>query len=87
MRPLDEQVILVTGATDGLGRGRPRWYRADLASLADVRALAERVAAEEPRLDVLVNNAGIATTLSCAAPATVCPGRPSPVRDHLSGPI
>jgi NAD(P)-dependent dehydrogenase (short-subunit alcohol dehydrogenase family) len=99
MRPLDEQVILVTGATDGLGRGvaerlaaggatvlvhgrddargeatvrdirnatgneRLSWYRADLASLADVRALAERVAAEEARLDVLVNNAGIGTTL------------------------
>ena len=99
MRPLDEQVILVTGATDGLGRGvaerlagggatvlvhgrddgrgaaavrdisastgneRLRWYRADLASLADVRALADRVAAEEPRLDALVNNAGIGTTL------------------------
>jgi NAD(P)-dependent dehydrogenase (short-subunit alcohol dehydrogenase family) len=99
MRPLDEQVILVTGATDGLGRGvaerlaaggatvllhgrddergattmravrdatgneRLRWYRADLASLADVRALAERVNAEELRLDALVNNAGIGTTL------------------------
>jgi NAD(P)-dependent dehydrogenase (short-subunit alcohol dehydrogenase family) len=99
MRPLDEQVILVTGATDGLGRGiaerlasggatvllhgrddgrgeaalrdirdatgneRLRWYRADLASLADVRALAERVSAEESRLDALVNNAGIGTTL------------------------
>jgi NAD(P)-dependent dehydrogenase (short-subunit alcohol dehydrogenase family) len=99
MRPLDERVILVTGATDGLGRGvaerlaaggaavlvhgrddargeatirgirdatgneRLRWYRADLASLADVRALAERVATEEPRLDVLINNAGIGTTL------------------------
>jgi NAD(P)-dependent dehydrogenase (short-subunit alcohol dehydrogenase family) len=99
MRPLDEQVILVTGATDGLGRGvaerlaaggatvlvhgrddargeatirdirdatgneRLRWCRADLASLADVRALAEQVAAEERRLDALVNNAGIGTTL------------------------
>jgi NAD(P)-dependent dehydrogenase (short-subunit alcohol dehydrogenase family) len=99
MRPLHEQAILVTGATDGLGRGvaerlaaggatvlvhgrddtrgeaairdirdatgnaRLRWYHADLASLADVRALAERVAAVEPRLDALVNNAGIGTTL------------------------
>jgi NAD(P)-dependent dehydrogenase (short-subunit alcohol dehydrogenase family) len=99
MRPLDEQVLLVTGATDGLGRGvaerlaaggatvlvhgrddargeatirdirdatgneRLRWYRADLASLAEVRALAERVTAEQPRLDALVNNAGIGTTL------------------------
>src|SRR4029453_8391513 len=86
IRPLDEQVILVTAATDGVGRGvaerlagggasvlvhgrddargeatirdirdatgneRLRWYRADLASLADVRALAERVTAAEPRL-------------------------------------
>jgi NAD(P)-dependent dehydrogenase (short-subunit alcohol dehydrogenase family) len=99
MRPLHEQVILVTGATDGLGRGvaqrvaeggatvlvhgrddergattvrsireatgndRLRWHRADLASLADVRALAERLTAGESRLDALVNNAGIGTTL------------------------
>jgi NAD(P)-dependent dehydrogenase (short-subunit alcohol dehydrogenase family) len=99
MRPVDEQVILVTGATDGLGRGlaerlaaagatvlvhgrddrrgadaidairtatgtdRLEWYRADFARLDDVRALAERVAADHPRLDALVNNAGIGTTL------------------------
>jgi NAD(P)-dependent dehydrogenase (short-subunit alcohol dehydrogenase family) len=48
---------------DATGNERLRWYRADLASLADVRALAERVTAEEPRLDALVNNAGIGTTL------------------------
>jgi NAD(P)-dependent dehydrogenase (short-subunit alcohol dehydrogenase family) len=89
--------VLVTGATDGLGKalaadlaaagatvllhGRDaergertlaelraqtgieahRWYRADLASLADVRSLAEQVAADHERLDVLVNNAGIGT--------------------------
>ncbi|NDU75277.1 SDR family NAD(P)-dependent oxidoreductase [Actinomadura sp. DSM 109109] len=90
MRPIDQQTILVTGATDGLGRalaarlaaegatvlvhgrddrrgaatlreigGKASWYRADLASLAETRALAEAVRAAHPRLDVLVNNAGI----------------------------
>jgi NAD(P)-dependent dehydrogenase (short-subunit alcohol dehydrogenase family) len=80
--------ILITGATDGLGRqvardlagagwtvlvhgrspektrevagetgGRP--YVADLASLAEVRRLAGEVLDNEPRLDVLCNNAGI----------------------------
>jgi NAD(P)-dependent dehydrogenase (short-subunit alcohol dehydrogenase family) len=94
---LDGQVVLVTGATDGLGRalaadlvragatvlvhgrdpgriadtiaelstaelgggGRVRSYQADLSELAQVRALARQVVAAEPRLDVLVNNAGI----------------------------
>ncbi len=101
---LTDQVILVTGATDGLGRalavdlarrgatvlihgrdpgriaetvdqvrtepdtdqvrtgpdtGRVRSYQADFADLAQVRALAEQVLDREPRLDVLVNNAGI----------------------------
>ncbi|MEU8345025.1 SDR family NAD(P)-dependent oxidoreductase [Actinomadura meyerae] len=90
MRPIEQQTILITGATDGLGRalaarlaadgatvlvhgrddrrgeatlreigGRASWYRADLSSLAQTRALAEAVRADHPRLDVLVNNAGI----------------------------
>jgi NAD(P)-dependent dehydrogenase (short-subunit alcohol dehydrogenase family) len=95
VRPLDEQTILVTGATDGLGRalarelagrgatvlahgrsrergetlleelgGAPhRLLLADLAELRQVRALAERAAAATDRIDVLVNNAGIGTTL------------------------
>ncbi len=99
MQPVDEQTILITGATDGLGRalaaelaaagatllvhgrddtrGREtideirtrtgneklHWLRADLASLDEVRALAQQVTAEHARLDALVNNAGIGTTL------------------------
>src|SRR6266700_6129402 len=99
MRPLTEQVILITGATDGLGKAvaihlaragamlllherdearrqhtleairaqtgntRLQWYRADFASLAQVRVLAERLAREQEHLEVLVNNAGIGTTL------------------------
>ena len=95
MREISEQVILVTGATDGLGRGvaadlasrgatvllhgrsperlertltelrdetgseKLRTYRADFASLAEVRAMAAEVTANEERLDALVNNAGI----------------------------
>ncbi len=99
MKPLDEQIVLVTGATDGLGRGvatalaaegatlllhgrsperldavveeigaetgnaNLRPYRADLASLDDVRRVADEVVGQESRLDTLVNNAGVGTTL------------------------
>ena len=95
-----QQTILVTGATDGLGRalaielakggatvlvhgrspervdntiaeikaatggeGQVRGYLADLASLDEVRNLAEQVAKAEPRLDVLVSNAGIGSNV------------------------
>jgi NAD(P)-dependent dehydrogenase (short-subunit alcohol dehydrogenase family) len=93
MKAIDQQKILVTGATDGLGRalaldlagrgaevwihGRSdergeqtlteireehpdaqlHWVRADLASLDEVRRLADRL--DGSRLDVLINNAGI----------------------------
>jgi NAD(P)-dependent dehydrogenase (short-subunit alcohol dehydrogenase family) len=99
VRALAEQTILVTGATDGLGKAvatelarggasvllhgrddargeaaigeiaaetgneRLSWYRADFSSLAEVRALGERVAGEAEALDALVNNAGIGTNL------------------------
>jgi NAD(P)-dependent dehydrogenase (short-subunit alcohol dehydrogenase family) len=99
MRPLAEQTIVITGATDGLGGAlaaelaaagaavalhgrddakgeatvrelrertgnqRLRWFRADFASLDEVRALAGRIESEIDRVDVLVNNAGIGTNL------------------------
>ena len=39
--------------------GTARFYAADLASLADVRTLAQAILRDYERLDVLVNNAGI----------------------------
>jgi NAD(P)-dependent dehydrogenase (short-subunit alcohol dehydrogenase family) len=83
------RVVLITGATDGLGRalaaeliasghtvlahgrdperlrtiGAARTYLADLSSLTEVRRLADELLAGEPRIDVLVNNAGIGFTL------------------------
>jgi NAD(P)-dependent dehydrogenase (short-subunit alcohol dehydrogenase family) len=41
------------------GNGSARFYAADLASLAQVRQLADAVRRDYQRLDVLVNNAGI----------------------------
>lgn len=41
------------------GRGRARFYRADLASLAEVHRLADAVLRDHQRLDVLINNAGV----------------------------
>jgi NAD(P)-dependent dehydrogenase (short-subunit alcohol dehydrogenase family) len=86
-------IVLVTGATDGVGRalarelaegghevlvhGRSeerieqtlaevpgaRSYRADFASLGQVRQMAADVVEREDRLDVLVNNAGIGNSV------------------------
>jgi NAD(P)-dependent dehydrogenase (short-subunit alcohol dehydrogenase family) len=42
--------------------GKATFLQADLASLAEVRKLAEAVKAETPKLDLLINNAGIGST-------------------------
>jgi NAD(P)-dependent dehydrogenase (short-subunit alcohol dehydrogenase family) len=41
------------------GRTAPTFYQADLSSLSGVRALADKIAADNKRLDVFVSNAGI----------------------------
>ena len=43
------------------GKGSARFYAADFSSLADVRRLAADITRDYPRLDVLVNNAGVIT--------------------------
>lgn len=41
------------------GSGKLEYYNADFSSLAEVRRLAAEVSEDHPRLDVLINNAGI----------------------------
>jgi NAD(P)-dependent dehydrogenase (short-subunit alcohol dehydrogenase family) len=41
------------------GKGSARFYAADLASLAQVRHFADTILHDYPRIDVLINNAGI----------------------------
>ena len=63
----DGHTILVHGRdADKVGNtvaelgGNHRGYRADLASLAEVRTLAQDVGSNEDAIDVLINNAGVA---------------------------
>src|SRR4051794_34053490 len=46
------------------GHPAPTFYQADLASLADVRRLADAVLADHDKLDVFVSNAGIGSQTS-----------------------
>jgi NAD(P)-dependent dehydrogenase (short-subunit alcohol dehydrogenase family) len=44
------------------GKGRASFHAADFASLAAVRAFADTIARRYPKLDLLVNNAGVAVS-------------------------
>src|SRR5512143_2733391 len=95
MKPISEHVVLITGATDGIGKGvasalaglgalvilhgrdpsrlaatrseiagangndRLETCRADLSSLAEVRAMAGELQARHDGIDLLINNAGV----------------------------
>ncbi|MFI5011766.1 MAG: SDR family NAD(P)-dependent oxidoreductase [Hyphomicrobiales bacterium] len=54
--------------------GDADFLQADLASLAEVRKLAEAIGASEARLDILVNNAGIGSGGAAGARATSADG-------------
>lgn len=54
---------LAAEVTDRAGSAGVSFYCADFSSLVSVREMAGRIAAEEDRLDVVLNNAGIGTTL------------------------
>ena len=54
----EERGAEVVDAINAEGPGNARFYRADLASFADVRRFAETLLADYGRLDILINNAG-----------------------------
>ena len=54
----EERGAEVVDAINTEGPGSARFYRADLASFADVRRFAETLLADYGRLDLLINNAG-----------------------------
>jgi NAD(P)-dependent dehydrogenase (short-subunit alcohol dehydrogenase family) len=55
----EERGAEVVDAINAAGPGQAVFYRADLASLDEVKALADRVKDRHGRLDLLINNAGI----------------------------
>jgi NAD(P)-dependent dehydrogenase (short-subunit alcohol dehydrogenase family) len=56
---LDATLEELRAAAGRDGAGRIHGYRADYAVLAEVRAMAERILADHPRIEVLINNAGV----------------------------
>src|SRR5690348_15489404 len=71
-RARGEAVVREIAAQGGEGR----FYAADFASLAQVRQLADAVHADNGRLDLLINNAGIGTGEA---------GRPAPRQISADG--
>jgi len=55
----EERGAEVVDAINQSGPGRAVFYRADLGSLAEVKALADRVKDQHGQLNLLINNAGI----------------------------
>ena len=58
-RSIERGKAVIDEITRG-GRGSASFHAADFGSMADVRSFAEEIAQTYPRLDLLVNNAGIA---------------------------
>jgi retinol dehydrogenase 13 len=59
----DEEKARAVAEELGAESGRPvRFYLADFADLAQVRETTDRLARDEPRLDILVNSAGMHST-------------------------
>lgn len=56
----DERKLARTAAriSERCGSGRIAIYRCDMSLLREVRSVADRIRREQPRIDVLVNNAG-----------------------------
>ncbi|WP_310755498.1 SDR family NAD(P)-dependent oxidoreductase [Candidatus Palauibacter soopunensis] len=54
----EERGAEVVEAINEAGPGSARFYRADFASLAEVRTFAETLLADYDRMDILINNAG-----------------------------
>lgn len=52
----------VVAAIEAEGKGSARFYRADFASLDEVRGLADAIMRDYDRLDLLINNAGIGSS-------------------------
>jgi uncharacterized oxidoreductase len=85
--------VIVTGrrqsALDDLKRKHPKLVtiQSDVADPAQIAALARRMKAEYPKLDVLMNNAGIMLHKNLSAPATDLDGLMTEMNVNVGGVI